>query len=1421
MKYELTEYQKSIYYNECLFKGEALHNIGGSVHIQGTIEYEKLKRAFNRLIESQTSLRTHIVLEDGEVYQEVKAYKQFSLPFISQKDDISYEKHKKSIMEKPMELYQNDLFYFELYQVSEEEYFLTVVLHHIISDGWSMEVMFQMLNAFYGEDESKKQETVVYEYSQLLQFANDYRAGERYEKDKEYWKQVAEAIKDTVEGSANNTRKAKRKRFYVENSILVELKQYLECNHITGNQFFVSLFALLLAYFKQMNQVYIGVPIYNRRNSVQKRTIGMFTNIIPFVINTTVKESLDDYIKQVSKDMKEGFKHSLYSYQELLNEVERNKSNFAYRFTFNYYNMTFGEQFCGFDAKFVNQFSGTQIYALQMSLCEWGSMDKLELDFDFNVEEYSEKMIDYMYQTLMHLCEQVIKGVNQLKELNYVSEDELEERVNFNCTEKKIQVESIFGLFSKEVKEHPNYLAVWTDNEKYSYQEFWRLVCQCIKYLKKKGIQGNDYVCLHADHSVYLLAAIYAIIFIGAVFVPLDKKWPDKRKQYIFEKIGAKFVLVDDVDEEISYEDIENIKVRDFEKEAEESEEKELPKCCVGERVLYVLFTSGTTGNPKGVEVTNSSLLNYILWAKDAYQVTGNDIFPLYSSIAFDFTLTTIFVTFCSGAGVKIYLDDETLHPVFKIVHENICTVVKVTPSHLNIIASETYTNNKIRAFIIGGEKLSIETIHKVEKSFQQEIAYYNEYGPTEATIGCMSYQYNKELSNVTSVPVGAPICNAKIYLLDKERKQVGRFVPGEMYIAGVCLAKGYYRNKILTDERFVENPFEPGTKMYKTGDIAKFISHDNIEYLGRIDKQMKLNGYRIELDEILTVIMQNEYVSDCVVEIITKNGNQAIIAYVILNAYEVSSLYEYLSGYLTSYMMPRKIIQVDHVPLTINGKVDYEVLKQIREKESTEVVEETGAEANEKEKIVMNVLSELLHTEIHDLNADFIELGGDSVKAIMFAQKLEYYHYQIKIKDILMYPKLRDIAKRMTDNTAKKINLDDVLGEKIVWTPIVRRFLFNQNLSRNGSNQSVVIQFKKPIITDKLSSYFKTLQREHPVLFINVNKEKELYYNRQHLEHEIEINEYKEEEYFFDLNRDLLFAVQKISECTFKIIMNHLIIDFVSWGIFLSDLDFLVRNGEQEQSVELTGEEISYAEYTVKNAWTPDNVIFSRQSTLGKQKKHKFVYQAAELLPAISKINLQYQISYADLINAVFVQTFLQIYDNPVVIEKESFGRIHMDGIKIENVLGWMTQLKYMYFENEKEKDVFHSVLEQYKEPDLIAKDLLGQQRVLRVNYLGDMNFTFQAFSLQKENGEMVHYEFYENTDYDYQIDIFEEDQNLNLVVISEKDETEVCRFIELFCKNLTQALSFESRNEIDEIEYIDEGLSMEDLNLLLEGLE
>ncbi|WP_036723329.1 amino acid adenylation domain-containing protein, partial [Paenibacillus forsythiae] len=397
---------------------------------------------------------------------------------------------------------------------------------------------------------------------------------------------------------------------------------------------------------------------------------------------------------------------------------------------------------------------------------------------------------------------------------------------------------------------------------------------------------------------------------------------------YMLEDSGAKLLLTQNRLWEEVTSAVKLVDLDDY--QAYASDSSNLGTIVQPDALAYLIYTSGTTGLPKGAMITQQGLVNYIWWARKVYVAEDKLDFPLYSSISFDLTVTSVFTPLITGNTIRIYEGTDKVALIRRIVKENQVDVLKLTPTHLSLIQEMNIgSGSRIRKLIVGGENLSTSLAKNISERFNGRIEIFNEYGPTETVVGCMIYRYDPVKDVRESVPVGVPADNVRIYLFNPQHQFVPIGVPGEIYIGGDGVARGYLNRPELTAEKFVDNPFVPGERMYRTGDLARWLPDGNIEYMGRIDHQVKIRGYRIELGEIEAQLLKGESVREAIViahEV--EEGDRALCAYFVADRELTGSeLRGALSQSLPGYMIPAYFVQLERMPLTPNGKIDRKAL--------------------------------------------------------------------------------------------------------------------------------------------------------------------------------------------------------------------------------------------------------------------------------------------------------------------------------------------------------------------------------------------------------------------------------------------------------------------------------------------------------------
>lgn len=1401
---KLTSPQKGIYNDIYLYPDKPLHNIGGYIKIDGNPVLGRFEKAIRHLIQAQTALRTRITEKDGIPYQYITQEEDFRL---SQRtipaDDFSG--YVKEIFRIPFEVFDTPLYYFELCNLPEGGSMLIVKLHHFIADGWSMDVLARFISRYYDADMTEPAEN-EYRYQDLtsreVQFMNSPLATAASKYYSTIQSIVSEAHRSAPE--LGSDREARSRHYRLSTDESTQTYAFCKSRNISLNMIFTALFGLLLRYFNQNDNVYMVLPVYNRKNRKERDTMGMYTNIIPFAIMINKDTPVYTYLAEVKRSILQGYKHSGYPYSEYLRCTPGNMAVNHYLYTINYYNMKFNEGFCGFPASYHEVTADNQSYLLQLKIFDWNDGGRIDIGFDYLSSVYSPDMIDSMFDVLRTMLAGCIsdetKPLRLIDPLNRPASIYLSDRFHWLPGSMK-KPQFLFDMFLEQVKEHPDNIAVRDGRDHYTYTRFLELVQSFIALFEQYRVCAGDKIIIHADHSVYELAVIFASVHNKVVFIPVDKSWPLQRKQAVTDEVQPILVLSDCGFEGVRQTgmvvDIHRVSTNG---RAPVSRQRRNDK--YGQ---YIIFTSGSSGAPKGVLVSHDSLSLYVEWAICTYSVTSHDVFALYTSLSFDLTLTSVFVPLCSGGTIKVFTSSG-IHPVLDIAEDPDITFLKATPSHLGIICAQKHPRSQLRIVVAGGEQLLTVLADQLIGSFRQPVRIFNEYGPTEATIGCMSYEYRGNETGV-AVPVGLPADHAGIILLDAWGQKPGKYVTGEIHIAGPCLAEGYYKNETLTMQHFFPHPEDDGQRIYKTGDLARLNADYQLVYAGRKDNQVKIRGYRVELDEIRTTLMRHRGVQDCEI-ILLDDSRQVVCAFIAARSdtfVTADELRLYAADHLPRYMLPDEYYFTEEIPCTQNGKADktklYEIRNSLADKhdETPDHKAPGSAIMNHTEALLHRAVSQTLGTRSIDMDKTFSHQGGDSIHAILLAQHLKRAQYNIEVKDILSHLTLNELAAKLHIE-----NRIDSIGPPYYGTvellPVIRRFIDTQNILHNTSNHIICIELKEDISRDTMGITFEKIIRAHPALLLNISPDKQsLFYCFAHQDRPFVIEEYPENGLFaFNLYTDLLLRVYHRNGRYF-IVINHLVIDYVSWQILLQDLQYVLS----QANAVLPPEIYSYGDFTKKYSSQEQGRLFNRKRQQGRRRKKTFYMP--EKFGRIQRRARQKNLSEHEFLYTVFAEQLLRYFHLPSIeIEIENTGRDNISE-RYMNLIGWFTGFQYIRFDGQRYD---------------ISMDSAQDLPVVRFNYLGNALQSYDTFHVSPVSDLIEHFEYNDDLDYFMQVDCIATNNNDMAFCVSvhsgihpEMPDAFIQLFFDAVSENL---LSHEQKSEPT---YIDEGIFMEDIALLLES--
>lgn len=1045
--YALTNPQKSIWLTEQFYKGTSIENITGSVIISQNVDFGNLKKAINLFVKKNDSFRLKFIVKEDTAMQYVDDFTEFDIETISVETDKDVKCLERKMCDTPFNTLDNLLFDFKLFEFPNGYGGFVINAHHLISDAWTAglvvnEIMGYYENLIKGE---KISDDLNPSYIEYINSENEYLNSEKFKKDKTFWNEIFDSIPETAtipsvnqENSKEIDCSSKRKLFTIPKETMNLINDFCKERKASAFNFFMGVLSIYLSRVSGLDEFVIGTPILNRGNFKEKQTTGMYISIIPFKVSLNSEDLFGDFVSKISADFLKIFRHQKYPYQYLLEDLRSKDSSIPnlYKVLISYQNVRSNKQSA--DISYDSRWIGNNNISddINIHLYDMNDTGDISIAYDYLLSKYTIDDICSIHARFLHIINQILENSEiKLKDIEIVTPDEKNKILyTFNDTKADYPKDkTIAQLFEEQVEKTPDNIALVFGNEQLTYRELNERANSLAYYLRSKGIKRNDIIGIMVNRSLEMIVSILAVLKSGACYIPIDPEYPQDRIEYMLDNSNSKILLTfEKLKDKVNF---DNKLFVELSNELYNSNKSNLENINEPDDLAYIIYTSGSTGKPKGVMLSHKNVNNFITGMTNTINFSNNKTIVSVTTISFDIFVLESLLPLQKGLKIVIANEDEQMNASLfnKLCTENDVNIIQTTPSRFQFLISNpnelNYLNN-ITDILVGGESFPKTLLAQLQSISKANI--YNVYGPTETTV----WSTVKNLTTASAITIGKPISNTTCYILDKNKNILPVFTPGDLYIGGDGVSSGYYNNKSLTAEKFINNKYAKET-IYNTGDLAYFNDMGELVHLGRNDFQVKVNGHRIELEEIENQIISLDKIDNCIV---TKNSSsenhEFLCAYYISSSdVDINNIRNCLTKVLPIYMVPQYFVKLDKIPYTPNGKIDRKKLPMPNiEVKNKEIV----LPRNDTDKILIDLLKELINVQNISIEDSFFELGGDSLTAINLCTKIySKFNVQIFVKDILETPIIKDLSDLIANRENLSNNIKLTKADKSVYYPL------------------------------------------------------------------------------------------------------------------------------------------------------------------------------------------------------------------------------------------------------------------------------------------------------------------------------------------------------------------------------------------------
>jgi amino acid adenylation domain-containing protein/non-ribosomal peptide synthase protein (TIGR01720 family) len=1318
---------------------------------------------------------------------------------------------------RPFDLSKAPLLRVGLIKIGETRHILMVDMHHIITDGVSHAILIKDFIDFYKGIQLSR---LTFQYKDFAEWQNRDDQRKVIESQREYWLNEFEGEIPLLNLPTDYTRPEVQS---FEGSILsfeICIDETKALNQLAKKQgatlyiVLLAVFNVLLAKLTNQEDIIIGSPLAGRRHVDLEQIIGMFANTLALRNFPDCGKKFIDFLGEVKENTLNAFENPDYPFEELVEHLSVDRDiryNPLFDVMLSFQNMDFPEvEIPGLKISPYEHKNRIAKFDLELSAVE--AEEKLLFSFEYCTKLFKQETIVRFISFYKKIISSILNNPDQkISQIEIIPEQEKKQILfDFNDTDAEYpQNKTIPELFEKQVERTPDNIAVvgneegWKgrrveDEKNYkiqntnykqnslsaksqeliaiTYKELNEQSEQLAYLLMEKGIQPDTIVGIMLERSIGMIIGIMGILKAGSAYLPIDPEYPKERIEYIRKDSDAKIVLTgSDLSSWLSSPPKALLNLSEGHRLNFPASQLPNFPASLPSSLAYIIYTSGSTGKPKAVMIKHSSLVNACIWQVQYYNITKWDRITQYASVVFDASVLEIFSCFIQGASLHI-VDEEVRLDIIKLnqYYEKSGITMCFLPTQIGEKFMEL-ENRSLRVLLVAGDKLRVF----IKRGYR----VYNNYGPTENTVVTAAFLVDKQYPNI---PIGKPIYNNYLYILSQDHSHLQPVgVGGELCIAGASLSFGYLNNPELTAEKFIdykiitnkEVPFAGKVKLYKTGDLARWLSDGNIEFLGRIDYQVKIRSFRIELGEIESELLAHDNIKEVVVvSVEDKIGNKYLCAYFVSKKeFTVSHLRSYLSERLPDYMLPSFFIPLEKIPLTPSGKVDR---KHLPDPKSIDLRNDGAyiAPKNIIEKELTRIWQEVLAIKSVSIDDNFFEIGGDSIKTIQIISRMKKAGYKLEMKEIFQNPRISELAPFV--KKIERISDKSVITGIIPLTPIQKWFFEKQLHDRHHFNHAVMLYSKEGFEGDATKAVFKKLQEHHDALrIIYKNDNDTIIQVNQGLDHplSLQVFDYRKQKNARDLIESKANEIQasidleigplmKLALFHLKdgdhllIVCHHLVIDGVSWRTLFEDIETLYQQYKKNKPLTLPLKTDSFKVWSEKLCEYANSDQFLKEKNYWSELESKsipqikkdfenednhmkdvesisFSLEETDTHLLLTKVNEAFGTGINDILLTALGVAIKMVYGNDrLLVALEGHGREEiLEDIEVSRTVGWFTSLYpvFLVFPCENEKDPDRNLASQ-------IKDVKESLRQVPHNGVG---YGILKYLTAEENKEGIHF--------------------------------------------------------------------------------